>query len=163
GGDMAKNPTDHAIVAGVNNYPGLSDLNGPVNDALAFQEWLLSDDGGGLDPGNVKTILSPAPFQPDTDPANWVPTSEQIAAALRTLQGLGKKLSLGKTIGRRLYIFLSGHGFAPDKVQPALLTANADSENLYHVPGRAYAEWFRNRAWFDEVVLMMDCCREQKS
>jgi hypothetical protein len=154
---------DCAIVAGVSRYPGLSDLGGPVNDALAFRDWLVEPDGGGLDPANVEIILSPDPFPGGGDPSIAPPTSDQIAAAFRRLQARGKGLALGKTIGRRLYIFLAGHGFSPDKTQPALLTANADEDNLFHVPGRAYAEWFKNRAWFDEVVLVMDCCREQRA
>jgi hypothetical protein len=39
--------------------------------------------------------------------------------------------------------------------------ANAGLGRLgYHIPGRLYARWFITAAFFDEVVLLMDCCRD---
>jgi hypothetical protein len=70
-------------------------------------------------------------------------------------------------VGRRLYIFLSGHGITPgrsatpDLDDSALLMANADMFSLgFHIPGHPYAEWFRTAGAFDELVLFMDCCRD---
>jgi hypothetical protein len=70
-------------------------------------------------------------------------------------------------IGDRLYIFMAGHGFAPaasfgpDLDDAALLMANADIQTLgLHVPGGPYANWFRAAAAFDEILLFMDCCRD---
>ena len=55
---------DYAVVVGVARYPELSaegaaaDLEGPDNDAQDVYDWLVSPDGGGLDPGNVKLLRS---------------------------------------------------------------------------------------------------------
>ncbi|HMQ56282.1 MAG TPA: hypothetical protein PKD98_29650, partial [Anaerolineae bacterium] len=68
-------------------------------------------------------------------------------------------LSSGR-LGRRLTIYLAGHGFGPDLEEAALLMANASRRRLYHLPGRRYARWFRTAALFDEIVLVMDCCRD---
>jgi hypothetical protein len=64
-------------------------------------------------------------------------------------------------VGRRLYIFLAGHGFSPSGDEAALLMANATRGRTYHVPGRPYANWFLRAGFFDEVILFMDCCRER--
>jgi hypothetical protein len=66
----------------------------------------------------------------------------------------------GVPLGRRLYIYLAGHGFGPDVEEAALLMANASRRRMHHIPGRRYARWFRTAAFFEEVVLLMDCCRD---
>jgi uncharacterized caspase-like protein len=67
-------------------------------------------------------------------------------------------------------MFFSGHGItparapSPDLDDAALLMANASPSALdEHLPGHPYAEWFRNAAAFDEIVLFMDCCRDLKN
>jgi hypothetical protein len=78
------------------------------------------------------------------------------------------KSNNGRT-GRRLYIFLAGHGCSPGLdlyglEESALFMANAGSGYWgYHIPGRYYALWFIASAFFDEVILLMDCCRDQYS
>src|SRR5262249_5596223 len=68
-----------------------------------------------------------------------------------------------RRIGRRLYLYFAGHGveFHGPPNQPALLMANATRRRLdRHVGARAYADWFIDAVYFDEVVLFFDCCRE---
>ncbi|SFT98556.1 Caspase domain-containing protein [Geodermatophilus amargosae] len=148
---------DHAIVVGVSYYPALGDLDGPENDARDFASWLESRTGGQVPEEQVVTILSSCYRRP-ARPNRAEPTTEALRNAIDDLVELGD--TTGR-IGRRLYLFLAGHGFAPDLEETALLMANAARGRTgHHVPGRRYADWFRKSPYFDEVVLFMDCCRE---
>jgi hypothetical protein len=149
---------DRAIVVGISHYPALGDLAGPENDAHAFAEWLKSSTGGDVPTDNVRLILS-SDFPLEDDPLRAKPTAEALKEAIDRLYDLGN--NHGGHAGRRLYIFMAGHGFAPDLEDAALLMANAARGRTgHHIPGRPYGDWFRRSAFFDEVVLFMDCCRE---
>jgi len=149
---------DRAIVVGISRYPALDDLAGPENDARAFAEWLESPAGGDVPGGNIDLILS-SHFPVEADPLRAKPTAEDLKQAIDKLHALGN--NHGGHAGRRLYIFMAGHGFAPDLEDAALLMANAARGRTgHHIPGRPYANWFRQAAFFEEVVLFMDCCRE---
>ena len=153
---------DRAIVVGISHYPGLdteeTKLAGPENDARDFIEWLTSSAGGDVPNGSVCRILS-SDYSPAADPSRAKPTTEALREAIDQLHDLGK--NHGGRAGRRLYLFLAGHGFAPDVDEAALLMANAAKGRTgHHFPGRLYANWFRQAEFFKEVVLFMDCCRE---
>ena len=150
---------DRAVVVGINRYPALGDLQGPENDAKAFAEWLRSAEGGDVPAENVAVVLS-SDYEVPTDPKEAQPTVEAVERAFDALVELADER--GGKAGRRLYIFMAGHGFAPDLETAALLMANAAKGRTgYHLPGMPYANWFRQSASFDEVVLFMDCCRER--
>jgi caspase domain-containing protein len=159
---MAKD--DWAIVVGIGKYPDLGDLDGPENDARAMYEWLVSPQGGDVPRANVALILSsvyPAAAQPN----RAEPTTQRIDEAFEDLQQEAEdngKAGNGRRAGRRLYIYMAGHGCAPRLLNDsALLTANASSLRAgHHVVGRLSAEWFLKSNFFDETVLLMDCCRE---
>jgi hypothetical protein len=144
--------SDYAIIAGITRYPYLNDLDGPERDATAFYDWVISPTGGQVLPQNVWLIRT-SDFK---DPAE--PTELRIDDAFTELYLLAQKR--GGVLGRRLYIFLAGHGFAQDLSEASLLTANA-RQKLYshHIPGRKYADWFRASAYFEEIALFVDCCR----
>lgn len=147
---------DRAIVVGIARYPNLGDLGGPENDARAFAEWLTAADGGQVPADRVTRILS-SDFAPVAEP-----TADAIDAGFEQI--IDAALANGARGGRRLYLFFAGHGFAPNVDESALLTANAARRRAgHHIPGRAYANWFRTAALFDEVVLLMDCCREVRT
>ena len=62
-GQRFAHPTDHAIVVGINGYQsGIPSLQGCINDAELFHEWLVDPAGGGLDPVNVHLITGPIHF-----------------------------------------------------------------------------------------------------
>lgn len=150
--------TDHAIVVGIKDYPSLGNLAGPENDAKEFERWLVDKNGGDVPPANIVRILS-SDFQVTAKALDAEPTTMRLDRAFGDLFELGD--SQGGKAGRRLYIYLAGHGFAPSIEDAALLMANAArGMSGHHVPGRGYANWFRQSAFFDEVVLFMDCCRE---
>jgi len=148
---------DHAVVVGISRYPGLNDLSGPENDAKDFHDWLCSPTGAAVPAGNITKILSSEYHPPDPKtPFEAKPTTEAVLVAFDTIQQQG--VARGK-VGRRLYIYLAGHGFAPDYKEAALLMANAAETRFYHVAGSRYADYFARAGFFDEVVLFMDCCR----
>jgi len=158
------NSEDWAVVAGINYYPAFTDLMGPRVDSTLFKEWLVN--AGFVPEGQVLCIQSP-PARP-VGVADARPTQATINDAFLLLirQANGKKFH---RLGRRLYVFLSGHGIiatrtqTPDWREAALLAADADSLSLgKHVCARSWAEWFRALAIFDEVFLFADCCRDQE-
>jgi hypothetical protein len=159
---MAKE--DWGIVVGVGVYPGLSNLDGPENDASAFYDWLVAPDGGAVPPEQVARILS-SQFQPPAATARDAePTNLRVQYAFEDLQGVADanaKAGRPRRVGRRLYVYLSGHGCAPRFGDAALLTANATQLHAgYHILGKLYANWFLRSNFFDQAVLFMDCCRE---
>ena len=115
---------DCAIVVGVWSYPGLSDLSGPENDAVAFADWVRRPGPGDVPSNRVKLIVSsdfaPLPF-PTVDQAK--PTRDGIEAAFDWLNRLARESNdqgTGLNAGRRLYLYFAGHGFAPILDESAL-------------------------------------------
>jgi len=162
---MAKD--DWAIVVGIQLYPALTNLDGPVNDATEIHKWLIGNDGGQVPAEQVALITSPPPpYNPPLPPAQTAePRHATVQEAFDHLLYVAEENAAagnGKRVGRRLYIYMSGHGCAPrDQKAAALLAANATRTIVgYHILGRLYADWFLQSNYFEEVVLWMDCCRE---
>lgn len=152
---------DWAVVVGIDRYPALGGLEGPENDARAFRDWLVAPSGGGVPADHVRLILS-SDFPAPEGVSSARPTTEILRAAFDAL--LDEAERHGMRAGRRLYIYLAGHGLEPQIEQPALLAANASRIRAgNHVAGRLYADWFRRAGLFEEVLLFMDCCREPAS
>lgn len=170
---------DYGIVIGLKHYPGIDDpdngqppLEGPENDAQAFYDWLIDKDGGYVPEKHVERILSSQyPMVDDLLQAKPVVTDVQNAFMRLAIQSRDNaKKGAGLRVGRRLYIFMAGHGIAPDRYgenkaewEAALLMANAEPPNLgatFHIPGAYTASWFASNDVFDEIFLFMDCCRE---
>jgi uncharacterized caspase-like protein len=169
------NAQDHAVVVGISKYGSLKpELEGPERDANAFADWLQSPQGGAVPKSNVTRILSSKFEQHEAnrqkDPFLYEPTLSSMSAAFaRLMVATARNSSKVPRLGRRLYIYLSGHGITPrvDPVtstnQSALLPANCmDDVNLDGVSGYAYAEWFRLSHAFAEIVMVMDCCRTDR-
>jgi len=169
------NVQDHAVVVGISKYGSLKPaLEGPERDAKAFADWLESSEGGAVPPSNVTRVLSSKFDQHDANRGNdaflFEPTLSSMTAAFARLMALtARNSSKVPRVGRRLYIYLSGHGITPrvDPVtstnQSALLPANSmEDVNLDGVSGQAYAEWFRLSHAFAEIVMFMDCCRTDR-
>jgi hypothetical protein len=123
-----------------------------VNDANLFEQWLLDANGGGLKPGNVKKIVSPAN-------GTFRPIRDEIEDEIISLYA--ERNNQTKPLGRRLYLYFSGHGIAPgDGDECALVMANSYASPWRAFPGRMAANRVLNYPMFKEVVLIMDCCRE---
>jgi uncharacterized caspase-like protein len=154
---MAQN--DYAIVVGINRYASFDSLDGPENDACDFRDWLIDNRGGNVPKNNVKLVLS-RDFQPhDPLPHRARPALVQVTDLLDDWYARGDEMGF---VGDRLYLYLAGHGFSRDIDSAALLMANAARGAVggRHIPGRPYANWFRQAGFAREVVLFMDCCRE---
>ena len=156
---------DWAIVVGIWRYPALGDLNGPQNDATAFYEWLVAPQGGAVPHDHVQLILTADDLHwPTISPAVAKPIAAQIQEAFDRLLDLADqsdRAGRGLRIGRRLYVYLAGHGFEPQPAEAALLGANATRQRPgHHIVGRAYVDDLRRGGYFTECVLFMDCCRE---
>lgn len=158
-------PEDHAIIVGLTRYPELNPLEGAELDAIDFHQWVTDAGGGGVAPANARRILSSEyPVPPDASPST--PTEDAIEGAFEKLWKRGQKQG---RFGGRLYVFFAGHGLCPTENgiprtdEAALLTANAAEGRFHHVAGRVYADYFKAAAFFDEVVLFMDCCREHRT
>jgi hypothetical protein len=155
------NADDWAIVVGINAYPELEKLDGPENDARDFADWVTG--AGGVPAANVRCILSTG-FPPSPTAIEAQPTAQALENEFNRLDDLAAaNTAAGKEerVGRRLYLFLAGHGFGPDLDGACLLMANATRvRTRYHIPGKPWANHFVLSGYFDEVLLFMDCCRE---
>ena len=170
---------DYAIVVGLQNYPALDNgqpsLSGPENDAKAFIAWLVSKDGGDVaDDGiHIQKILSSdykGPFNSLSEIRPWAADIETAFKKLKDISDNNFKANKPLRIGRRLYVFMAGHGMAPESVnvnevpqkEAVLLTPNVERTNVgtSHVLSAYATSWFCNNTCFDEVFLFMDCCRE---
>jgi hypothetical protein len=161
---------DWAFVVGIQDYPGFVDrlkprLQGPVNDALAFYQWVTACPpvGPGVPKENAKLIVQTcARTRPPSTP---FPSQHDIEHEFQTywkLAQANKAQMLGEKAGHRLYLYLAGHGIdLAGSAGPGLFTADAGpGKRVRHIPGKCYADWFYRAAYFDEVLLFMDCCRD---
>jgi hypothetical protein len=151
---------DFGIVVGINSYPGIGKLEGPEADANDFYEWLTSTRGG--DVTNVKKIVS-SDYSSDRKP------TDEIAQEFDNLQGEAFRSGFAQRIGRRLYVYVAGHGAGlpfqhdPERSDAALLLADATQVNATHVMTKVRALYFLNAGIFDEIAVFMDCCRQTLS
>jgi len=163
------NNNDWAIVVGITSYfdPDLAGLHGAENDAQEFYDWVIASDGGAVPEGQRILILSKTFDPPFAHRDFAMPTVLAVKEAfdhLLAVAGENETKGLGRVVGRRLYLFLAGHGFAPNHRidQTALLTAEASiaDAQLTHILGPYMADHFRRARFFEEILLFMDCCRE---
>ena len=170
---------DYAVLVGITNYPGIHNLDGAVNDVKNFESWLLNE--GGLLKENIKQVITRPPHS--TNIADATPVENDVKVELTHIVSKGvevmkadsdeelrqKKMDFYRDesgmlyLGRRLYFFLSGHGFAAsfNPNDASLIMANGDY-GMYitnHINGVKYVDWFQAAAYFKEIVLVMDCCR----
>jgi uncharacterized caspase-like protein len=154
---MAKREEDFAILVGIDKYqmPDLNRLEGARADARAFRAWLWDDPpfGGGLPRRNVKLI--------EGDENGNAPTAARIEKAFRLL--LRRAPSNTPRVGRRLYVFMSGHGASHEQHRLSdvgLLPATFGDDENFYIVAQLFVEALQKRGAFDEFFLFMDCCRE---
>src|SRR5581483_5256381 len=109
---------DYAVVVGINDYspPPFGPLNGPVNDAQDFIAWLKAPEGAGLPASHVD------PYVELSDATVPRPTWSHVQQALNRVLNLAPADPAQSRIGRRIYIFLAGHGLSPDLNDTYLVT-----------------------------------------
>src|SRR5262245_22156757 len=119
---MANN--DWALTVGIRFYPALGDLDGPENDATAFHAWVPSPAGGGVPAAQATLMLSSQFGPPFASPSQAAPTAVEIQRFFERLEDVATdndKKGNGAVVGRRLYLYFAGHGFAPTATEIALL------------------------------------------
>lgn len=165
-----RNPDDYAVVVGIKDYPHLGFDRGPAHlnaaalDAIDISVWLGRNDGGGLNPDHVRTIHS-GDFVEELQQGNPLPNAQRIREAWRWLYGMSeakRKAGKGTKVGRRLYIYMSGHGFGPKMREGALFTADAEEVDPVNCYASGWLEWFQENGYFDEYVLWLDCCMDRQ-
>lgn len=157
------NQHDRAVVIGIRRYPDatapskwITNLNGPDNDAAKVAEWLRQPDRGGLPHDNVRVVRSadfPEPFDDQVGPQ-----LRAIQDELNNVAKLPPTAFEGQYTGRRLYIYVSGHGYAKMRNEAALVTAEAEKDRPVNILITSWLEWFWKAARFKEFVLWTDCC-----
>jgi hypothetical protein len=139
---------DFAIVIGIDHYDHheLDALPGARKDAKEFIDWLKKghSEGQFKDRRIIERLDQP--------------TYSDIKRAFDELCDYTENVK-----GKRLYIFISGHGFGEGVNDTGMYT----SEHSRH--GDAFfnlvktADLFRFSGRFKEIVVFIDCCRQMKS
>lgn len=132
---------DYALVVGIDKYifPDLENLEGAGNDAKEFVKWLedaCSD--GDLGSGQIISKFAEANY------------SDLSILVTRLLDQVGKG-------GRRLYVFLAGHG-SGKSIKDAYLYSSEHSR-LNQACWDIIQDVTRVGRLFREVILFADCCR----
>jgi uncharacterized caspase-like protein len=161
---MAVNDHDWAVVISVSDYEGatakppwITKLKGPDNDAAAIAAWLTAPEGGGLPVDHVLQVPSPFPAS-----ATGVPKQLEIVEAFNKLAELPTD-AYNQRSGRRLYLYVSGHGLAAQRHDAAVITAEATFEDAMNVLITSWVDWFWYAARFEEFVLWVDTCATRTS
>lgn len=152
---------DRAVIISIRRYPDaaapsgwITNLNGPDNDADEVAAWLRrKPDGGGLPKDNVTVVRSADFPEPSVGPQQ-----QAVQNALNDVAKLPRTAFEGQYTGRRLYIYVSGHGYAQQRNEAALVTAEADRDFPFNVEVTSWLDWFWKAARFKEFVLWADCC-----
>lgn len=159
------NQLHFAVCVGIDRYPGFPgrDLGSARGDALAFREWLLSAEGGGLPPNNVALITATA----DETWGTPFDARPQVAEINRALNAFNRTLRTHLEAHpddrprTRLYVYAAGHGIGPPDAECALLMADADLDLLgNNIELSRYRDWYLGCGLFAELVVLADCCRE---
>ena len=151
---------DRAILVGISRYPTLGarnsslDLQAPDRDVEAVRNWLIDPNGGDVPERNVDSIL----WSAGGDLSE--PGQGMVERALVRLQDLAQANPEGYSVGRRLYIYMSGHGFSASPERACLFTADARSDWGRNVHATGWLSWLRDAGLFREIVLWMDCCMD---
>ncbi|MCK1654672.1 hypothetical protein IVA88_24965 [Bradyrhizobium sp. 149] len=152
---------DYALIVGINLYPALTSLQGAENDARDFHDWVISPDGGGVASSNA-TLLVTSNFAPFPSAEDAKPAAHQIEDFFTKVDiaaNSNNKEGLGLKAGKRIWLFFSGHGFAPTLDRSAVLLANATSSRVHNVAALLWADRLHEGGWFDDVFLFQDACR----
>ncbi len=153
---MAAN--DFALLVGINRYPGLSSLRAPARDAIRFARWLVQTPGVEVPRANVKLLLSRC-FPKRDDAVDAEPNSYAFKRCVNELW-LRPRQDDGR-IGRRLYLYFSGHGFNDiSGHHTALYSAAAHTLDPDPIAATHWADGMWSSGSFEEIVLILDCCRD---
>jgi hypothetical protein len=148
---MPVNPRDYALVVGINDYPGFRPLRGAIQDAKDVEAWLKDTAiGGGVQDHQCGRVVStPNPLRP---------IHKDIDDALEALTDL----ATANGGGRRFYLYFSGHGLGSGPDTALCLAGWSEKHRLEALESPTYTQYLKDTALFEEIVLVMDCCRIKK-
>jgi hypothetical protein len=156
---------DYAIVIGIKRYPTLGeggnplDLDGPENDVDGIVNWLKTE--GQVPSDHIVEVKYPGNSSQENAPT---PSDlEKAIIWLDTIAAQNSQEGNGRQVGRRLYIYMSGHGFSPAQLRGCLFTPNATERAGYNVHATGWLSWLQDSGYFHEFVLWMDCCMNRSS
>lgn len=159
---------DHAILIGIGNYPAFGEddsparLDGPVNDVMAIETWLRDPQGGAFtDKDVIHVILSDNAAETAIKAKPTVGELEQVLVDIADLAEANRAAGKDMRVGDRLYLFMAGHGFSPERNSGCLFTANATRRFNAHIHATGWLNWLQDGAYFHEFVLWMDCCMDR--
>ena len=127
-------------------------MPGAVADAIDVANWLVELAGV-----QVRRITSTG-----TDAQTWTvadrrPNTSDVEQAFDHFL-----LGGGSEVARRLYVYMAGHGLAPEPRSRCLILADAlGTIRVPNLEAPAWIDWFSNQYHFNELVLWMDCCATQ--
>ena len=154
---------DRALVVGINRYPKIGELTGAQNDAEEFYSWVIDPAGGGVAKANALLLLS-KDFTVAADPDDERPDKllvERFFTGVDNAANANNIAGDGLRAGRRLWLFFSGHGFAPSLDRSGVLMANATLDRVHNIAAMLWANRLYDGGWFDEVILFQDACRNR--
>lgn len=163
----------HAVVIGIDSYSKPEwCLTGAVRDAVAFARWAVT--AGGVDPKDLKLLLSPLP---DAPPLAELLKADQGASDLSAQATDASWGTIAKTFqdyrngagkdADRLWFYYAGHGLAPPAAAPNAgpLVVPSDVQNIdiYMDMQPLGLEMFRG--WMEdgnpkEQFYFVDACRD---
>lgn len=124
----------YGLAVGINGYPGITDLNSPVKDAEAFMAWMKHV--AKVPPGNARLIVGEDSSLDASYVLNATPRSDHLYHALEPMwrqMHVTRDEDPDAWLRSRLYVFVSGHGFSPERTDVALLMANASVTSWHNV------------------------------
>lgn len=159
-------PPDRGVVVGIGRYPRFSsdlspnNLDGPLFDAAEMARWLTQSARA-----HVTLITSNGAPGATWTVQDMRPSPDDITGTFHSYIAEGLQRTIAhqpSRLAQRLYVYMAGHGFAPNARSLALITANALSDAAVpNIEATAWVDWFAGQWHFDEIVLWMDCCAER--
>lgn len=149
------NDTHYAVVVGIDHYARVEpDLKGAVNDANRFREWLIDPNGGDLpdDPDHIMLVSN----SEDGNQPRLGEIEEVFADLVERIEADEDEPERWQ----RLYIYMAGHGVSETIDDACILAANHRKRAIAHFPAVRYANVIAEAAFFREIVVFMDCCRD---
>lgn len=153
----AKPEHTHALIVGIERYAAGPqwDLNGPLNDALAIQKWLL---GSGVPSGQIHLHVSALEANQAKLNDFKVDHQEATDQALRkTIEGLKK---IPPSQAELLFLFWAGHGLISAEHQSLLLAHATDLDMAcYRVDNLRTSFANDGCPGFAHQIFLFDTCR----
>lgn len=150
---MALDPQKQfALLVGLNKYPAIKrDLKGPKRDLEEFSSWLKTEVGLPAD-NIIEWTDKPTKYRD--------PKAGDFLAWLLDLDDNAKQLKGGNPKWDRLYLFFAGHGYNATTGQQSMVLPMTTPTTWDTVPMVPLRESLRLRAYFREIIVVFDACRD---